>query len=135
MLWPWREKQIERPIVTDNPFRWTYGSYSNWPVGTTLERHQNLRANVDRLWFAGEHTSAQYFGFLQGAWFEGREAGERVAGLVGSTCVNTAADGSTDGACGEMVHYEELPGTTEYSEYNVENGWTASSFSTSGGEE
>jgi polyamine oxidase len=35
---------------------WAYGSYSNWPPGTSLEMHQNLRANVDRLWFAGEHT-------------------------------------------------------------------------------
>jgi polyamine oxidase len=33
---------------------WVYGSYSNWPVGTTLEMHQNLRANVGRLYFAGE---------------------------------------------------------------------------------
>lgn len=32
---------------------WAYGSYSNWPSGTTLEMHQNLRANVERLWFAG----------------------------------------------------------------------------------
>ena len=44
----------------------TFGSYSNWPVGMTLEKHQNLRANVNRLYFAGEATSAQYYGFLQG---------------------------------------------------------------------
>ncbi|KAK8066701.1 hypothetical protein PG997_013448 [Apiospora hydei] len=46
---------------------WAYGSFSCWPTGTTLEQHQNLRANVDRLWFAGEHTSASYFGYMQGA--------------------------------------------------------------------
>ncbi|KAL8971608.1 MAG: hypothetical protein Q9197_003182 [Variospora fuerteventurae] len=46
---------------------WAYGTYSNWPPGTTLEMHQNLRANVDRLYFAGEATSSQYFGFLRGA--------------------------------------------------------------------
>ncbi|KAI9710894.1 MAG: hypothetical protein M1828_002005 [Chrysothrix sp. TS-e1954] len=51
---------------------WAYGSYSNWPTGVTLEQHQNLRANVGRLWFAGEATSAEYFGFLQGAYTEGK---------------------------------------------------------------
>lgn len=48
---------------------WAYGSYSNWPPGTSLEMHQNLRANIGRLYFAGEATSAQYFGFLQGKPF------------------------------------------------------------------
>ncbi|RYP77322.1 hypothetical protein DL770_007089 [Monosporascus sp. CRB-9-2] len=47
-------------------------SYSNWLVGMALEKHQNLRANVSRLHFAGEGASAQYFGLPQGAWFEGR---------------------------------------------------------------
>ena len=45
---------------------WARGSYSNWPPMTSLEDHQNLRANLGRLWFAGEATSAEYFGFLQG---------------------------------------------------------------------
>jgi polyamine oxidase len=51
---------------------WVYGSYSNWPPGTTLEMHQNLRANVGRLYFAGEATISEYGGFIHGAWFEGR---------------------------------------------------------------
>ena len=46
---------------------WAMGSYSNWPPGMSIETHQNLRANLDRLWFAGEATSAEYYGFLQGA--------------------------------------------------------------------
>ncbi|KAL9561087.1 hypothetical protein ACKAV7_014442 [Fusarium commune] len=61
---------------------WSYGSYSNWPVGMTLEKHQNLRANVDRLWFAGEANSAEFFGYLQGAYFEGQEIGERIARIL-----------------------------------------------------
>lgn len=68
------------PRWTTEP--WTHGSYSNWPVGMTLEKHQNLRANVGALWFSGEHNSAQYYGFLHGAWFEGREVGERIAALL-----------------------------------------------------
>ncbi|KAF5251167.1 hypothetical protein FANTH_3711 [Fusarium anthophilum] len=61
---------------------WSYGSYSNWPVGMTLEKHQNLRANVGRLWFAGEANSAEFFGYLQGAYFEGQEIGERIGRIL-----------------------------------------------------
>lgn len=104
---------------------WAFGSYSNWPVGTTLEMHQNLRANVGRLWFAGEAASAQYFGFLQGAWFEGREAGAQVAGLAQRRCVQLA-DGPEQ--CGSRTHYDELHGTSPLEHYTLLNGWATSSF-------
>lgn len=74
---------------------WAYGSYSNWPAGVTLEMHQNLRANVGRLYFAGEVTSTEYYGFLQGAWFEGQRAGAAVA-----SCLK--------GKCSQDVHYDSL---------------------------
>ena len=45
---------------------WAFGSYSNWPPGTSLEMHQNLRSNVGRVYFAGEATSSEYYGFLHG---------------------------------------------------------------------
>jgi polyamine oxidase len=108
------------PRWTSTP--WSYGSYSNWPAGTTLEMHENLRANVGRLYFAGEATSAEYFGFLHGAWFEGREAGERIAGAITKDCVNV------ESGCGDYTSYEVLRGTTEYSEFNAENGMGASPF-------
>jgi polyamine oxidase len=102
---------------------WAYGSYSNWPWGVTLEMHQNLRANVGRLHFAGEATSAEYFGFLQGAWYEGQKAGEIVAG-----CLKSAKDSS----CVQDKHYAPLHGSTAVSEYDVQNGWTVTSFQTNG---
>lgn len=123
---------------------WAYGSYSNWPAGTTLEMHQNLRANVGRLWFAGEATSAPYFGFLHGAWFEGRDAGAEVAGLLkGETCKEQVqrkkrkgngagrgrrkgdgeGDGDGEGECGQRTHYEDLHGTTPPEAYSGLNGW------------
>jgi polyamine oxidase len=108
------------PRWTTEP--WSYGSYSNWPVGTTLENHQNLRANVDRLYFAGEHTSAEYFGFLHGAWFEGQEAGLRLAGIITSECQNV------ESGCGDYNRYEILHGTTELAEYNAFNGMGANPF-------
>ncbi|KAM4064420.1 flavin containing amine oxidoreductase [Hirsutella rhossiliensis] len=106
------------PRWTKTP--WAFGSYSNWPIGTTLEMHQNLRANVGRLWFAGEAASAQYFGFLHGAWFEGREAGAQVAGLVQDRCVKLD-DGPEQ--CGPRTHYEELHGTSPLEHYTWRNGW------------
>ncbi|KAJ7707534.1 amine oxidase [Mycena rosella] len=64
------------------------GSYSNWPASFVSPHHTNLRANVGkRLWFSGEATSQRYFGFLHGAYFEGVDAGERVASCVlGKSC-------------------------------------------------
>lgn len=105
------------PRWTTEP--WSYGSYSNWPPSTSLEMHQNLRANVGRLWFAGEAMSAQAFGYLHGAWFSGREVGERIAGLLGNVC----ASESIPGACGDQVHYDALHGTTPMEEYTMLNGW------------
>lgn len=110
------------PRWTEEP--WSHGSYSNWPPSTTLEMHQNLRANVQRLWFAGEATSAQYFGFLHGAWYSGQDVGNRISGLLGGVC----HDGSHPGSCGEQHHYEILTGTTSYDEYNALNGWPVSSL-------
>lgn len=104
---------------------WAYGSYSNWPPSTTLEMHENLRANVDRLWFAGEATSAGYFGFLHGAWFEGRDAGEQIVALLKDKCSNVS-DTSDD--CGNRRYYEKLSGSSPLADYSVFDGWPVSSF-------
>ncbi|KAI0016095.1 amine oxidase [Xylariomycetidae sp. FL0641] len=126
------EKEIPEPIDFMYPRwsteEWSFGSYSNWPVGMTLERHQNLRANVDRLWFAGEGTSAEYYGFLQGAWFEGRDVGMRVAGLLGGNSSDKLCNGNSTLGCGTQVNYPVLHGTSRLGEYNVSNGWSVSSF-------
>ncbi|PFH61355.1 hypothetical protein XA68_17604 [Ophiocordyceps unilateralis] len=115
------------PRWTKTP--WARGSYSNWPVGTTLEMHQNLRANVGRLWFAGEAISAQYFGFLHGAWFEGREAGAHVAQFVGgSRCLRLEGEKEI---CGSRPHYETLHGTSPLEHYTLLNGWAARGYAAS----
>ena len=101
---------------------WSYGSYSNWPPGTSLEMHQNLRANVGRLYFAGEATSTEYYGFLQGAYFEGQMVGNLIA-----ECIR-----GNKSACGGEVDYEVLHGTTPVEQLNVVNGWDVNSFQTYG---
>ncbi|KAF4625278.1 hypothetical protein G7Y89_g12888 [Cudoniella acicularis] len=102
---------------------WAYGSYSNWPPGMSLETHQNLRANLGRLWFAGEATSAEYFGFLQGAYFEGQAAGNTIAG-----CIN-----GNKTECKNEASYEVIRGcTTSERQLTPNNGWFVSSMETYG---
>lgn len=128
------DKEIPEPTAFLYP-RWSdedfaKGSYSNWPTGMTLEKHQNLRANVERLWFAGEANSAAYFGFMHGAWFEGQEVGHRIAGLLKDqpSGYDQLINCTQTGSCGPMVRYEVLHGTTDIDEYNAANGWHTSSF-------
>lgn len=119
------EKNVPEPTAFMYPRwstePWAYGSYSNWPAGTTLEMHQNLRANADRLWFAGEATSPTYFGFLHGAWFEGQHAGRQIAHILDGCKGNGTK-------CGPRKHYETLHGTTPLADYTVVNGWDGNSF-------
>ncbi|KAK0200982.1 amine oxidase [Desarmillaria ectypa] len=64
------------------------GSYSNWPPSFFSQHHDNLRSNVDRLYFAGEATSQKYFGFLHGAYDEGMKvAAIMVECMRGDGCV------------------------------------------------
>jgi polyamine oxidase len=102
---------------------WAYGSYSNWPPGLTLEGHQNLRANVGSVYFAGEATSPEFYGYLHGAYFEGKGAGMAVAACVGATGL---------GPCLNGTYYETLQGSTPPEDYNVTNGWLQTSFQTIG---
>ncbi|KAG6332322.1 hypothetical protein ID866_6769 [Astraeus odoratus] len=71
------------------------GSYSNWGASFIPAHSDNLRATVDgRLWFAGEATSLKYFGFLQGAYFEGQEVANQIAACVkGAQCTSIPNDG------------------------------------------
>ncbi|KAI3615598.1 polyamine oxidase [Moniliophthora roreri] len=64
------------------------GSYSNWPPSFYTEHLDNLRANVDNLWFGGEATSFKYYGFLHGAYFEGENIASEVAKCIkGGGCI------------------------------------------------
>ena len=97
---------------------WAHGSYSNWPAGLTLEGHQNLRANVGRDWFAGEATSAEFNGYLQGGYFERQFVGESVAACVNRSYAN----------CPGGKHYETLSEASKKEDFGPENGWFKSSF-------
>ncbi|KZV70596.1 amine oxidase [Peniophora sp. CONT] len=79
------------------------GSYSNWPAALVLAHHANLRAPIqERLWFAGEATSLKYFGYLHGAYIEGKKMGERIANCIGGR------------ECSTLPHYEEVLNAAPY---------------------
>ena len=67
------------------------GAWSNWPPGFAMDSHHALQAPVGRVYFAGEHTSSQYFGYLHGAY----QSGETVA-LKLDKCIQ-------DGVCEKYV--------------------------------
>ncbi|TFK69792.1 amine oxidase [Pluteus cervinus] len=67
------------------------GSYSNWPPSFFSGHHENLKLNVDRLYFAGEATSVKFFGFLHGAYFEGLNMANIIISCIeGNSTCNTA---------------------------------------------
>ena len=90
---------------------WSYGSYSNWATGYTLEAQTNFRANLDRLWFAGEATSSEFFGYLHGAFYEGKIAAAEVAACL-----------KGEPSCADRARYTNLRGWPE-SYYNETAGF------------
>lgn len=58
------------------------GSYSEPVVGTTSQDFKNLGRKLGRLYFAGEATSEEWYGYLQGAYLSGKEKAQIIAGNV-----------------------------------------------------
>eukprot|EP00440_Ansanella_granifera_P044096 gb/GFBE01047788.1/.p1 GENE.gb/GFBE01047788.1/~~gb/GFBE01047788.1/.p1 ORF type:complete len:226 (+),score=39.21 gb/GFBE01047788.1/:1-678(+) len=84
--------------------QWTFGSYSNWPLGYTEEEHLLMKANEGRLHFAGEHMSGEYFGFVHGAWESGLEAAQQVLDAMSNeTTTTSTADATSTTDAGTTV--------------------------------
>ncbi|KAJ7135784.1 amine oxidase [Mycena epipterygia] len=77
-------------------------SYPNWPASFRSEYHDNLVANVGRLYFAGDHTDKLYYGFVHGAYYSGFDAGTAVANCV------------SNGGCADMSHVDVVQNTRPY---------------------
>eukprot|EP01137_Pigoraptor_chileana_P018809 Opistho-2@6352 len=60
------------------------GSYSNWPLGMSQEQHEQLKAPLGRVHFAGEHMERKHFGYMQGAYYTGVKQGNALAALITS---------------------------------------------------
>jgi len=62
---------------SQDPF--TQGSFSEPVVGFTSEDFNKLGQNLGRLYFAGEATSKEWYGYMQGAYLTGEEKGKLIA--------------------------------------------------------
>lgn len=61
----------------------TEGSYSGWVVGTGKQDNDRfLDSGSDRLFFAGEHTLAEYHATVHGALLSGLAAAQRLAAVA-----------------------------------------------------
>jgi polyamine oxidase len=69
------------------------GSYSNWPTGYPKALHDQFAAPVGRITFTGEATSYKYYGFMQGAYYEGIRAGDEVTDCLMGACASTGSQG------------------------------------------
>lgn len=54
------------------------GAYSNWPLGYTWVQWNEMVKNEGNLFFAGEHTSEEFWGFLHGSLWSGQDAADDV---------------------------------------------------------
>ena len=62
---------------SEDPF--TQGAYSEPVVGFTSDDFNELGQNLGRLYFAGEGTSEDWYGYMQGAYYTGEEKGKLIA--------------------------------------------------------
>jgi len=60
-----------------NPF--TRGAYSEPVLGTIPRDFDDMRRNIKRLYFAGEATSKDWYGYMQGAYITGELAAMEIA--------------------------------------------------------
>ncbi|PFX17977.1 Polyamine oxidase [Stylophora pistillata] len=73
------------PEATDIYYRrWSkeplmQGAYSEPVVGMTSEDWENIGKNLGRLYFAGEATSEEWYGYMQGAYLTGDQNGKMIA--------------------------------------------------------
>ena len=63
----------------------TQGAYSEPVVGMTSEDWENIGKNLGRLYFAGEATSEDWYGYMQGAYWTGDKKGNMIAENISSS--------------------------------------------------
>ena len=79
---------------THNPL--SYGSYSATQLGFTSEMWDLLRENFGRIYFAGEHTSENFSGFVHGAYDEGQRIANTVIKRIQTNGSNSATGFSSN---------------------------------------
>ncbi|GLJ36654.1 hypothetical protein SUGI_0737400 [Cryptomeria japonica] len=71
--------------------RFYKGTYSNWPIGVSVQEFHELKAPVGPVFFTGEHTSQKYNGFVHGAYLAGIDTANMVLGCIkNGKCANNS---------------------------------------------
>lgn len=61
----------------------TFGTYSYTAVGTEMQHYDDLAEEInDKLFFAGEHTEADYFSTAHGAYLSGIREADKIIALL-----------------------------------------------------
>lgn len=101
------------------------GMYSNWRVNRTWEQQEPTRANIDRLWFSGEHTCFRYNGYVHGAFLAGRRTANLLLARdfgrtvdLGTTCDQSPAQ--LTGASDELAD-ADFPHSTGFPRPHADN--------------
>ncbi|MCL7023107.1 hypothetical protein MKW94_022667 [Papaver nudicaule] len=68
------------------------GCFSNWPVGLSRHRFNQIKSPVDRVYFTGEHTSEKYFGYVHGAYLAGIDSANSLINCVKKKMCNSKDD-------------------------------------------
>jgi len=82
----WNGKAINSKAHLDPNYGSAYGNYLPGQYQTIC---QYERVRQGKVFFAGEHTSLDYFGFMEGAADEGWAAGEEMLAAMGINAQNT----------------------------------------------
>ena len=72
-------------------------------MGTTTQDFKNLGERLGRLYFAGEATSEDWYGYMQGAYLTGKNQGQAIADELLRMSTEEDCD-----AVDNMIVYDEL---------------------------
>ncbi|XP_042498769.1 polyamine oxidase 6-like [Macadamia integrifolia] len=62
--------------------RFFKGTFSNWPIGVSRYEFDQIRAQVGRVYFTGEHTSEHYNGYVHGAYLAGIDSANMMINCI-----------------------------------------------------
>ena len=70
---------------SQNPY--VRGSWSDPVIGTDSSVHANMAGRLKNLFFAGEATDGDWYGFMQGAYYSGLKGANEIASCIqGKKC-------------------------------------------------
>ncbi|KAI8894912.1 hypothetical protein BC833DRAFT_530040 [Globomyces pollinis-pini] len=80
-----RPTEIHVPRWGINPF--FFGSFSNWPIGMSIESWKNLVAPLNnRVFFGGEMASVESYGYVHGGYQAGINTGLDIIACIKGKC-------------------------------------------------